>query len=248
MEKNGRMARMDGEVMAALIGGASGLVGALVGGSAAVWAARHQGRLSVRGALETARSTYLGPLDTARRTAQREVFARFLTVSQEWARQAGPAAAAAEHWDRSVCDHIERLRDDSRAYVDLHDEVTHRYQRQVSAAGEPHGITEAAQHVLLEAAGTDVVRAAQDVEQHAVRLRGLLNDAGKTHLIDPDGTLPDDPTNHRPPTPSRAPAEHTALKGAIEAFARIAAAHLNKRDPGNVRDGEQRAPQCAAPR
>ncbi|MFF4694862.1 hypothetical protein [Streptomyces chattanoogensis] len=194
---------MDGEVMAALIGGASGLVGALVGGSGAVWAARHQGQLSVVAAVETARSTYLGPLDTARRTAQREVFAQFLIASQDWARQAGPAAEAAQHWDSSLYDHLERLADEGRAYVDLPDEVARRYQRQVSVAGRPHSITEAVQHVLLEAAGTDVVRAAQNVEQHAVRLHGFLNDAGGTHLINPDEVSPSDPTNYRRPNPSR---------------------------------------------
>jgi hypothetical protein len=228
---------MDGEVMAALIGGASGLVGALVGGSAAVLTARYQGRLAVTAAVETARSTYLGPLDTARRTAQREVFAQFLTVSQEWTRQAGPAVEAAQHWDRAVRDHIERLRGEGRAYVDLHDEVARRYRRQVSAAGEPHSITEAAQHVLLEAAGSDVVRAAQKVEQHAVMLRDFLNDAGRTHLIAPDERSPGDPTNHRLPNPSRSPNEHAALKAAIEGFAQTAAEYLNKRDLGSVPNG-----------
>ncbi|MFF9490363.1 hypothetical protein [Streptomyces sp. NPDC014676] len=226
----GRIVRMNGEVITALIGGASGLVGALVGGSAAVMAARYQGRLAVSAAVETARSTYLGPLDTARRTAQREVFAQFLAVSQAWTRQASPAAEAAQHWDRAVRDHVERLCDEGRAYVDLHDEVTRRYQRQVSAVGEPHSITEAAQRVLLEAAGSDVVRASQAVELHAVTLRDFLNEAGRTHLRDPDATSPDDPTNHRLPNPNRSPDEHVALKGAIEEFAQRAADHLNQRD------------------
>ncbi|MGW6145300.1 hypothetical protein [Streptomyces sp. NPDC055140] len=220
---------MDGEETAAVIGGASGLIGALIGGSAAVWAARHQGRLAVKSALDTARSTYLGPLDTARRTAQRDVFARFLTVSQEWARPAGRAAAAAEHWDQSVAAHVDRLRDENLMYVDQADAVANRYRRQVSIAGEPLGITEAAQHVLLEAAGTDVVEAAQTVERHAVRLQGFLNDAGTTELMSDDYSRAD-PSNHRTPYPGRSPAEHRALEDAIEAFARKAAAHLNQRD------------------
>ncbi|MFI6494564.1 hypothetical protein [Streptomyces sp. NPDC050564] len=224
---------MDGEMTAALIGGASGLAGALVGGVAALSAAR----MAMKAASETALTAYLGPLDTARRTAQREVFAQFLTVSQEWTRQADPAAKAAERWDRAVQEHVDRLKDEECAYVDLPDATTRWLQQQVSALGQPHRIAEAAQHVLLEAAGvagTDVVRAAQKVQQHAVRLKDFLNDAGRTHLIDPDETSPDDPSNHRPPNPSRSPNEHVALKNAIDAFAQRAAEYLNRRDPGVV--------------
>ncbi|MFF1278632.1 hypothetical protein ACFVZC_35505 [Streptomyces marokkonensis] len=225
---------MDGEVMAALIGGASGLVGALVGGAAAVWAAKHQGRVAVQGALETARSTYLGPLDTARRSAQREVFAKFLTVSQEWVRAAGPATDAAHQWDRLIGDHLERLCVEGQAYRDLNEATTRWYRQQVARLGELHEITEASQHVLLEAAMTEVSAAAEAVEQHAIRLQEHLNDAGQTRLRDPDGTSSNDPSNHMPPNPSRSPDEYSAVKRAIETFARRAAAHLNRRDPEQV--------------
>jgi hypothetical protein len=222
---------MDGEVMAALIGGASGLAGALVGGTAALAAAK----MAMKATSQTALTAYLGPLDTARRTAQREVFARFLTVSQEWTRRAEPAARAAEGWDRAVREHLERLLDeDVGSYVDLPDETVRRFLRSVSAIDEPHRIAEAAQHVLLEAAGVagiEVVRAAAKVHQHAVRLKEFLDDAGKTHLDAPDRAGPGDPSNHLLPNPRRSPDEHAVLDGAIDAFARIAANFLNQRNP-----------------
>ncbi|SOE31761.1 hypothetical protein SAMN05442782_8694 [Streptomyces sp. OK228] len=234
------MAGMDGEVTAALIGGASGLGGALLGGAAAVWGAKHQGRLAVQAALETARSAYLGPLDTARRSAQRDVFATFLTVSQEWARAAEAATDAARQWDAHVADAIQRCRAEGHDYMGVNAELRQHWDRRIERCGAPQRVTEAAQHVLLEAATTDVARAAQNVEQHAIRLMSLLRDAGATQIAS-DSQSPDDPSNLVPPYPGRSPNQLRALKEAIEAFTWAAAAHLNSRDTDNRPDASNSA-------
>jgi hypothetical protein len=230
------MTAMDGEVTVALIGGVGALVGALLGGAATVWTAKEQGRMAVQTALHTARSTYLGPLDTARRSAQREVFAAFLTVSQEWARSAEPAAEAARRWDADVGGLLDECITEGRAYTGLNTELRQHWRRTIDRCGTTQRLTEAVQHVLLEAAGTDVARAAQNVEQHARRLASLLHGAGETQLRDQDGVSTDDPSNHVPPSPERSPNQLGALKEAIEAFTWTAAAHLNTRDANNGPD------------
>jgi hypothetical protein len=199
---------MDGEVTAALTSGASGLVGALPGGAVAVWTGMHQGELTAQSALETARSTYLGPLDTARRSVQRDVFVAFLTVSREWARSAERAAYAAQQWDARVGDVLEMCITQERLYGGVGDIALH-WQGMIRECRAPHRVTEAAQHVLLEAATTDVARAAQDVEQHAIRLSSLMREAGETELRDIDDVSPQDPSNHVPPSPN---ARRTSLR------------------------------------
>ncbi|MFF6827615.1 hypothetical protein [Streptomyces longwoodensis] len=227
---------MDGEVTVALIGGVGALVGALLGGAATVWTAKEQGRMAVQTALHTARSTYLGPLDTARRSAQRDVFAAFLTVSQEWARSAEPATEAARRWDADVGRLLDECITEGRAYTGLSAELRQHWSTSIARLGTTQRLTEAVQHVLLEAAATDVARAAQNVEQHAIRLAGLLHGAGETQLLDPDRVSPGDPSNHVPPSPERSPNQLRALKEAIDAFTWTAATHLNMRDADNAPD------------
>ncbi|MFF8683093.1 hypothetical protein ACF07F_34775 [Streptomyces sp. NPDC015237] len=220
---------MDGQVVVALIGGVSLLIGALVGSAASLGAAKYTGSQAGKAAVRAARSTYLGALDTARRSAQRDVFARFLTASQEWARQAAPAAEAALHWDQAVSEHLAHL-NFAHGYVALNESVADRYRRRVSAVGSPRSITEAAQHVLLEAAGSDVVRAAHSVELHAVKLHDLLRDAGTAHFIAPDEVSRDDPTAYSANDPSRSPNQYAVFMAAINDFAEVAAEHLNHRE------------------
>ncbi|MGW6523234.1 MULTISPECIES: hypothetical protein [unclassified Streptomyces] len=223
---------MDAEVTAALIGGTSGLGGALLGGIAVVWTAKHQGRLALQAALETARATYLGPIDTARRSAQRDVFAGFLTAAQEWTRTAADAADAARRWDETVCRIIEECCNEGFAFREVSVQLQQHLQPRIDRCSAPHPITDAAQHVLLEAATTDVARAAQRVEQHAIRLMRLVHSAGETQL-EKDSVSPSDPSNHVPPDPQRSPNQLTALRVSIDAFASAAAAQLNRRDTGD---------------
>lgn len=224
---------MDAEVTAALVGGVSGLTGALLGGAAAVWAARYGSRAAVASALEAARSAYLGPLDTARRSAQRDVFVQLLTATQAWTGGVQVAAAAAQRWDERVSDHVELLRSEGHAYAELGEAMVASYRQQVATAPEPRAITDAVQLVMLEAAGTDVARAAVQVGLRAQSLMNCLDRAGETELRDPDGSLWGDPSQHVVNS-GRSPHALAMLDVAADTFAKEAAAHLNKRDFGNV--------------
>ncbi|MGW7513778.1 hypothetical protein ACWGJ0_39475 [Streptomyces massasporeus] len=235
---------MDGEVTAALIGGVSGTAGVLLGSTAAMWSARHQGRLAVQGALETARktyqgaletarSTYRGPIDTARRSAQRDVFAAFLTTAQEWTRAAEVGTVAATRWDTTVRLVLAACRDEGRPYRGVDQELEQRFRTAIDSCSTVHRVTEAVQHVLLEAATTDVASAAQNVEHHAIQLVRLLRRAGETRLEDTSVSR-DDPTNHVPPNPARSQRQLDALREAIQAFTLAAAAHLNSHDISNA--------------
>ncbi|MEU6230730.1 hypothetical protein [Streptomyces sp. NPDC047042] len=223
---------MNTEVTAALVGGASGMAGALLGGAAAVWAARYASRAAVASALEAARSAYLGPLDTARRSAQREVFAGLLAATQDWRGTVEAAVVAAERWDQRAADHAERLADEGHAYAELDEAIVASYRQQVATATDPRAITNAVQRVMLEAAKTDVARAAIKVGDSAQTLMNYLDQAGQTKLRDPDRSLWTDPSQHHV-NPGRSPAALSSLDSAIDTFAKEAAAHLNKRDFGN---------------
>ncbi|MFG3323766.1 hypothetical protein ACGF3J_37550 [Streptomyces sp. NPDC048171] len=222
---------MDGEIAAALVAGASGFAGAVLGAVGVMWAARRQ----EQAALKTALLAYLAPLETARRSAQRDVFVAFLANSQDWARTAEAAVEAARRWDAAVRAEVEECLSEPRAYTGVSAELRQHCRRIIDRCGPTQRLTEAVQHVLLEAATTNVASAAQNVEQHAIRLASLLDDAGNTRL-ESDRHLPADPSNNAPPNPERSPNQLRALQEAIEAFTVAAAAHLNNRRAGNGSD------------
>ncbi|MFC8491213.1 hypothetical protein ACFUJU_10480 [Streptomyces sp. NPDC057235] len=204
---------MDSEVIAAVIGGGSGLAGALLGGTAAVIAARIQARRAVEAGLATAKSTYLAPLDTARRTAQREVYAKLVDAVYSYLEAVARAVPAARM--------LEELEESSRQGVVVHHDTVQSQRDIVNGVQQPNEIKRAVQHIALEGPET-VYSRAQNIEQVAERLFKALRGAGGQYQL-PNGSLADT-------EPELASQLRDTLESHIRSFTGLASDHLNNRD------------------
>ncbi|MGW6912527.1 hypothetical protein ACWGB8_01695 [Kitasatospora sp. NPDC054939] len=205
---------MNSELISAAIGAAGGLVGGLVAGSFALGAARVQARRAVEAALATARSTYLAPMDVAQRTAQRQVYERFLNAAQDFAAAAARIAVPAEELDQAAVNAFERRQVLNSEWAD-----PLRAQLFIDTIDLRH----AAQHVAIEGPAP-IVTASRAMLQLAEEFVRTSARAG--HVDDDESGVPD------PPEPFRHRRLAGRLESQVEAFPAVASQALNSRTAG----------------
>ncbi|MCX5612989.1 hypothetical protein OHB39_36370 [Streptomyces sp. NBC_00047] len=194
---------MNTETTTAIVAGLSAMGGAGLAGWLTVRAAGRQAAGAVEAGLAQGAGAYLGALDTARRSAQREAYARLITVAHEYHESVKPVLYFAQALGTQQ--------------PPMNAATRQRLEEQVDAVSNTRQVRAAVAHVVLEGPG-EIAKAAERLGAAAHGVEYALKAA--THQV----------LTH--PTPRDYYERHEQLLAEVSRFGQAASGLLNRRDQG----------------